>query len=230
METLKAKQEELYIKWQGNRNYSNFVKDGILNYERWNSLSPKILFLLKESADHFTNIAGEKINITKGNGTHFWWNICYWKYIINCLYNNIEPLFISTIDLPEVKLNNNILDSIAYVNIKKQCDNLTKSKDNDILNFAQKDKELLLEQIDLINPDVIFCSKVTFKAYKHIYEGNIEEINRICFKHNGRLVINFFHPSFFQISGGRETIFNSLKEALEKDNVLNSFNWKNNVG
>lgn len=228
MNLIKNKQEELYLKWQNTRNYSYFVKDGILNYEKWNSLSPKILFLLKEAADDFINIAGEKIDITKGNGNHFWWNICYWKYIIEHLYNNVDPIFIARTELPEARLNNNILDSIAYVNIKKQCDNFTRSEDKNILKYAESDGGLLREQIDLICPDIIFCSRTTFKAYQLIYCENMETINEICFKHNDRLIINFFHPSYFQITGGRQTLFNKLKNALENGNVFNSFKWMKN--
>jgi hypothetical protein len=190
---------------------------------------PRILFLLKETADDFTQIAETEIDITKGNGSHFWWNICYWKYLINSISNGEKPEFINQNELPEVKFNNNILDAIAYVNVKKNCENKTKTDDSDILRYAQQDKDLLAEQIDLINPHIVFCSNITFISYQQIYENELTQINSICYRHKDRLILHFRHPSYFQISGGRETHFNDLKNALLKNgNVLSQFNWEKN--
>jgi len=229
METIKEKLEKLSEKWKSQRNYDYFVYDGILNYHKWSTAHPKILFLLKETADDFTQIAGTEINITKGNGSHFWWNICYWKYLVNGIYNGENPEFIDQNELPEVKYNNNILDSIAYVNVKKNCENKTHTDDGEILKYAQEDKNLLMEQIDLINPHVVFCNNITFASYRHIYENELIQINSICYRHKDRLILHFRHPSYFQIAGGRETHFNDLKSALlDNGNVLNQFNWVKN--
>jgi hypothetical protein len=144
------------------------------------------------------------------------------------LNNNEAPAFINTDELPEAKLNSNVLDSIAYVNVKKQCDNLTKSNDRDILNYGYRDADLLREQIEMINPDVIFCSSTTFKVYNHLYPADINSVNHICHKHHNRLVLNFYHPSYFQIRGGRETLFNILNSALtENGSILSQFDWYN---
>lgn len=226
MENLKEQQTQLYEKWKTQRGYEYFVYDGILNYEKWNSISPKVMFLLKETADDFIMIADEPHNVTTGNGPHFWWNICYWKYLIDKMYKNEEVEFIDQYELPEVRFNNNILDSIAYVNIKKDCENKTQSSDSEIKEFAKSDGPLLVEQIDLINPDIIFCNNVTFVSYKYIYNVSMEKLNDICYKHKNRLILKYKHPSYFQISGGRETLFNNLKKALsENDSILNQFNW-----
>ena len=226
MESQREKLELLSEKWKSQKGYNYFVYDGILNYGKWNFVTPKILFLLKEAADDFTEIAGLEINITNGNGPHFWWNICYWKYLIENLSKGVDVTFVSQSELPEVKINNNILDSIAYVNVKKNCENITISNDSDIYQYAINDKELLVEQIEIINPDVVFCSKVTFLAYKYLYGNEIEKINSICYKHKNRLILNFRHPSYFQISGGRETLFNNLKSALTVDgNLFGQFSW-----
>ncbi len=227
MTTIKEKQLHLYEQWKKERNYDDFVYDGILSYEKWDSIIPKIMFLLKETADDFTAIAEKAHDITNGNGTHFWWNICYWKYLIDKLYKNEEAEFIDSSELPEVKYNNNLLDSIAYVNIKKNCDNNPNSNDSVILDYAKSDQLFLVQQIDLIGPDIVFCSNATFNAYKCIYkEPQLEKLNDICYKHGNRLILKFRHPSYFQISGGRETNFNDLKNALSSDgNILKQFNW-----
>ncbi|WP_143525186.1 hypothetical protein [Labilibacter marinus] len=180
---------------------------------------------MKESADDFTQIAEKDIDITSGNGSHFWWNICYWKYVINSIYNGKRCEFMDKNELPEVKFNQNILDDIAYVNIKKKCDNKTKSNDGEIFSFAIEDKELLIEQIELINPNIVLCNHITFRSYCHLYGDEIEKLNEVCYKHNDRLILNFRHPSYFQIKGGRKTHFSDLKSALLDKNALDLFNW-----
>lgn len=223
----KEKQHCLYSIWKSEKGYENFVYDGILNYSIWENYSPKVLFLLKESTNDFKNIAEQKIDIRQGSGKHFWWNICYWKYLIEQLYKNQNPEFINKDKLPEVKYNNHILDSIAYVNIKKKCENNNSSKDKDILQYAINDRRLLVEQINLINPNVIFCSDITFKSYKHLYPDNLKKINTTCYNHNNRLIIKFRHPGFFQIKGGRERNFYDLKKQLTESNIFKNFRWEN---
>ena len=224
MENLKQKQIALYKKWIKKREYSYFTKDGILNYDVWEKTSPKIMFLLKETADDFINIADKDIDIRDGKGNHFWWNITYWKYVINQLYlKNTSFDFIPKEKLPEAS-NSYILNDIAYVNIKKECENKSKSDDTDINKYAQNDKALLKEQIDLISPNIIFCSATTYKAYINLY-NDITKLNNNCFKHNNRLIIKYYHPSYFQIKGGRKTLFNNLKNILLSDDILGEFKW-----
>ena len=223
---LKEKQEALYEKWQKERNFPKdyFTKDGILNYDVWKETKSKIMFLLKETADDFVNIANREIDIRDGKGSHFWWNICYWKYVVNKVYNGDNSIeFIDTNELPEAK-KGYILNDIAYVNIKKECQNKAKSNDGEIIEYARRDKDLLIEQIDLISPNVIFCNNATFISYKILY-GELEAINDNCFIHNNRLIIKYYHPSYFQISGGRETHFYNIRNFLT-DNVFEKFNWE----
>ncbi len=223
MENLKQKQKDLYENWLKKRNYKEFTKDGILNYEVWEKTSPKIMFLLKESASDFINIADKNHDIRKGAGHHFWWNICYWKYIINQLHKgNTNLKFFQTTKLPEAK-NDYIINDIAYVNIKKKHQNKTKSENADIIQYAKADKELLIKQIDLISPDIVFCDKTTFNAYNILY-GKLDKLNNNCYKHNNRLIISYYHPSYFQIKGGRETLFYNLQTILS-DNIFEHFKW-----
>ena len=147
MDVIESKLEQLFVNWKSQRDYEPFVDDGILNYQKWLVSNPKIMFLLKESADDFVKIRNFSVDITKGKGPHFWWNICYWKYLINELYKGEDPMFISQDNLPGVLFNNNVLDSIAYVNVKKSCENLSVSSDQDILDFANRDKDFTADLI-----------------------------------------------------------------------------------
>jgi len=223
MEEIKTQQEELYQQWEENSKYEYFVRDGILNYEVWKNTTPKTMFLLKETADDFVQIADNDIDIRNGNGSHFWWNICYWKYVVLNKYLKKDLSFIPTHELPEAQ-NDYILNDIAYVNVKKQCDNKTKTNDGEILEYANRDKQLLETQIELINPDIVFCNPVTFKAYSIIFGNQLIKLNDVCYKHNNRLILNFRHPSYFQIAGGRQTHFIDLSKAID-DSVLRQFSW-----
>lgn len=227
--TLEQAQNDLFTTWMTEREYksSSFNLDGILNYKTWESLNPKIMFFLKETADDFLDVRKDPINIRKGNGNHFWWNIVYWKHAINQIYNKneIDHSLLPFSELHEVKYTNYIIDSIAYVNVKKICENKTSSNDAEILKYAMNDKPFLHEQINLINPDIVFCSKITFKAYKEIFGEELEQINSICYKHNNRLILKFVHPSYFQIKGGKGAHFSSLCKSLDGNGVLSKFNW-----
>ncbi|MCW3805739.1 hypothetical protein [Plebeiibacterium marinum] len=223
MEDIKTQQEELYQQWEEHAKYEYFVRDGILNYEVWNTTKPKIMFLLKETADDFVNIADNDIDIRNGNGSHFWWNICYWKYVVSNKYINKDIVFIPTRELPEAQ-KDYVLNDIAYVNVKKQCDNKTKTSDSEILEYANRDKQLLVSQIELINPDIVFCNSVTLKVYLIMYGDQLTKLNDICYKHNNRLILNFRHPSYFQIAGGRQTHFSDLYNAID-DSVIKQFSW-----
>lgn len=60
-----------------------------------------------------------------------------------------------------------LLLRVAVVNIKKSS-GAKSSNVNDIMSYAEWDKELLKEQIDLIKPTVIVCGG-TYEMLRHIY-------------------------------------------------------------
>lgn len=163
------------------------------------------------------------IYIREGKGTHFWWNIAYWKFIENSIYNNTNPDYSTTDKLSEAS-REYILNDIAYVNIKKNCENKTRTNSSDIITYAKNDRQYLIKQIDLINHDVIFCSETTFRAYKILHSEYLLQLNTICNRHDNRLIINYKYPSYFQISGGRKTLFNNLKNSLLEID-FKQFNW-----
>lgn len=53
------------------------VKDGILSEAVWNSVTPKILFLLKEATkrSRWIDIAGHPIDVSRGDNRRFWPNV-----------------------------------------------------------------------------------------------------------------------------------------------------------
>ena len=201
------------------------VKDGILDNECWEKSKLKILYLLKEANDDFVDIRNTHIDIRHGNSKTFWWNVVFWKHALTAAFENPENLDSSLPDksnIEEVKNNNYLLKDIAYVNIKKRNFNLPTSENVDISNYAKSDKELLRQQIDLINPNVVLCCGIThqFLRYKMFYENDIlEQLGEYCYKHKNRLVIDFYHPACRKGYATYSLLYNDLA----KNRVLNNF-------
>jgi len=185
---MKKNLNNLYKKWR--KKYPNeiFLADGPLSFEHWKKDEFKIAFLLKESyggfesCDKYKEIAFKKI---------FWWNLARWNHIIR------TKLTFGTVDKTTIdKTMPRTFESIAIIDVKK-IDNSNSTSNNSIINkYAKNDKELLEEQIKIINPNIILCG-ATFSSYKIIFENSpeIKKISSKCFIHNDRLIINFEHVS-----------------------------------
>lgn len=183
--------DELKQKWQQERpEYDYFVSDGILNHHRYNTQSPKIMFLLKEANDDFVNIAPLSSNEIgygpKGNSGTFWRYMRGYEAIIQLVWNN-EKFNRANIEKIKEQPNNNT----AYVNIKKQCENKYPSNPKDLLKYTKQDHHFLNEQINLINPDVIYCAG-TFEFYK-ILDSDCYKLSSKIYMSKERIVIDYLH-------------------------------------
>ena len=158
----KLTHDELLSEWKSAREYKSFTNDGILIEDKWKQSSPKILFLLKESNAGFDNIAGRGWG-PNGNSNTFWRRINICSYIITEIWNDRKPSFHEVATVKEREVN-----SIAYVNVKKNGENKSTSNNNEILQYARNDKDYLARQISIINPDVIYCGG-TINSYKHLF-------------------------------------------------------------
>lgn len=183
---------DLKNKWKKERpQYTNFVNDGILSYSEYDKQNPKILFLLKESHSGFVNIAPLPLTESNGWGPNgssktFWRYMRAYEHTIQCAFNNIP--FNQKL-VYEIRNKKNI--NTAYVNIKKQCGNNKKSDDKEIEMYAHQDRTFLIKQIDIINPDVIYCGG-TISSYQILYE-KLNLLTPRVYKSNDRLIINYHH-------------------------------------
>jgi hypothetical protein len=213
---LDKKLRALKDRWKNARpEYSKFVSDGILSYSHYKNQNPKILFLLKESNADFIYIAPLKLTSKgygpKGNSSLFWRYLRGYEYIINSIYNKLDynhEIVLEKKELPNI--------NTSYVNIKKQCDNKPTSNNKEIAKFALNDKNFLIEQIDLINPDVIYCAG-TFGSYK-ILDDTLAPISEKIYKSNNRIVIDFLHPAHRK---GYKT-FKDLYDLLSSSKIAQS--------
>ncbi len=204
-EEYKNKQEALFTNWQKRGHHAKekpFNKDGIVNPEVWYKRSTRILFLLKE-AYHDPN--PPKYDLAKKlhdnePWSKMWQRVAVWTHgILNTTVKKIA-------DYDEVckwdsKDFQKELQNIAVVNIKKS-NGKKESIEADLLDYANKDGDLLLEQIELINPTVIVCG-YTFRFLNEICNKNPSKYdyklgkyspNSFCMYGN-TVVLDYFHPA-----------------------------------
>jgi hypothetical protein len=197
---IQLKTAELFSRWQKERPKYDFISDGILNPSVWITQNPRILFLLKETKDDYYKL-DQPVTADKLNGL-FWYNISRWRYAIKEMYNNGRVV-------PAFPLNETLkveLNDIAIVDIKKNYEDKTISDKGDIIQYALNDREFLIEQIEIINPQIIICGG-TFEEYRDfIYKGEINDNNMIKYRcddsidssvwcHRNRKIFYFYHPS-----------------------------------
>ena len=205
-------------------NSNEFTWDGPSNWDIWEREQPKILFLVKEARQGaHPSVSEQKIE------NKFVRNIARWKFAIQKIYIDklVSLTFPSDTDLPEYN------DDIAVVEVKKLNEENDSSNNREIFDYAFKDKILLRQQIDLINPDIVICCS-TFDCYDVIYDysyDNEEELVQIekcgCWKLNNRLVVDFYHPSIWQQWIDPNTIdrrcFDILCKLFKDEKVQGSF-------
>lgn len=223
-------QAELFARWkQARPEYDNesegkrFSLDGIQNFDAWENSIPKILFLLKENRapeDEWEPCQG--IN---RDANPFSINITRWRQLIIDSYQKSpkEPSF-SPLELPEH------VNDIAIIEVKKLNEGKGSSSYNDIRYYARKDRDFIREQIELINPDIIFCCSTGDFYGDDIYgdeqwEHLVHDSRCDCYKHGNRLVIDFFHPS--TRSGEKEKeLFDIINRMIRQAKVFEKFNWE----
>lgn len=179
-----------------------FIEDGIVDQDVWNGLpaGKKILFLLKEGYhDDKENDKEYALNqsLNKyGPWNTIWNRISAWTYgIINTDENVIAKYRSFT-----HKEANEYLHKIAFINIKKSNGQHSSSYD-EIAAYALFDKEEILKEIELIDPDIIICGSTMYALNKMLDEPINKIRNENWFYYSSaignreRLFIDVYHPS-----------------------------------
>lgn len=213
-----AKIKNLMKKWkikhktQSKSDNFVFIDDGIIDSKKWFSTDPKfkgkkILFLLKEAYKgdiswSLTESLRNKVDNPKKE--RVWQRVVQWTYAIV----NTDSQSICKFDLNDIDKNfYDYLDNIALVNVKKS-NGKPKSDMKEIIDCSIKDKELLAEEIRLIDPDIIVCC-YTFEALQNVF--NLKEnscnyrddknwfyiTNEISNKN--LIILDFYHPSYYSV-------------------------------
>ncbi len=235
------RQEELkrhFIKWRKTFcEDKNFVFDGIVREDKYTESPVKILFVLKEmpwdeKSDTYslTKLMEEAVSGDQAYG-NFCGKLALWSYgLLNCLpsWENVSKKWEVEKDQKE------ILDSllrIAVMNTKKYPGE-PRSEDEDLKHVLERDKDLLLQEIRIIEPEVVVCCGVWhlwkeilevedsetvtspngFQWFEYSIKENVSS-KFLCFPHPSRPLENAIMYSFY-IDG------------IRGDNKLNSIFMK----
>lgn len=151
----------------------NSFPDGIISFDDYQNASPKVMFLNREAYDDEGYDVSEAI-LNKGCG--HWCKspmrfripefLCIADITnhksreeINCMTGDDIEVYYDSCDKP---YKDKLLRSAAYVNVKKSK-GLSKSTKADLYKNIEKGIGLLVEQITVINPDIIFAGNVVEK-------------------------------------------------------------------
>ena len=178
--------DRLFEKWRMKYANEEFAEDGIVNEHLWKTAKTKILFLLKETNDY-----SKDFRVLVNNKP--WSVIGYWAYgLQNITSSTIAPF-------SEARKDSNwkcSCRSSALMNIKKSPG--VSAADMDVIQkAAESDHEFILEEIDIIQPDIIVCCGtlnvcrlfLPFDSFKS--KGPDER----CYYYQDAIWIDYCHPS-----------------------------------
>jgi len=171
--------------------------DGIINEEYWSQPSQKkVLFLLKETND-FKGTNDTPVDLCKYI-VKYW--AYFWPFVGKLAYGLRKT---NTINFPSfdvagiIENYQSAMMSSAVMNIKKTTGGGS-SKIEKLEEAVHKYKDLINEELDIIQPDIIICGG-TFQIVKNIIPGDglsrqLGPDNR-CFKNGNSIWIDYYHPS-----------------------------------
>lgn len=197
----KDKKQEVFVEID----HSNvFISDGPVDLSTWNNrkFGKHILFLLKEA--YGDSAAWSLSNWLKETGpsTNLWYRVVEWTYgISKTSVDEIARYSPSDISFDRIDGKpNEWLKQIAIMNIKKSGGK-SSSDYREIMSYAEADKEELLKELELIDPDIIVCGG-TSDDLDYLFDGTLKA--NICdnwyyyntyLGNKERLIIDYYHPA-----------------------------------
>ena len=197
-------ENELFKKWQAKEKHQGklFNCDGIVNVDEWEKEDCRILFLLKE-AWHRKTMDGSEYDLAKDlRNSEPWssmWNrVAEWTRGIH-LTEEGKPAPYHKLKKSEAKLE---LQKIAVINIKKSGGE-SRSKDDDIMQYAEEDYDLIYDQIEMIDPTIIVCgytigflNKIIQKSGEKPIDKKKNHCDNWHYKWKDRIVLDYYHPAY----------------------------------
>lgn len=177
-----------------------FNYDGIVNDEYWNDENnKKILFFLKEahqgnrSREEYGNDIFDLVGWLDGTVYKMWKKVVIWVWAIeNTTISNIKEYDENRIS----EVEQDLIRKIAVVNVKKS-NGKTNSDWEELVKYANEDKELLLKEIEMIKPKIIICGN-NVRLLNIVFDGalDMEKLYKHHYViHNGYIIIDYYHPA-----------------------------------
>lgn len=186
-------------------NHSNvFITDGPIDETVWNdrTTGKHIMFLLKEAYGESDGWSLNNWLKRKGPSTNLWYRVVEWTYgISKSSLEHIARYSPSDISFDRVEGKpNEWLSQVAIMNIKKSGGR-SSSDYGEIMVYTEADREELIKEIELIDPDIIVCggtaenlNYLTGNTLKRNYCDNWFYYTTY-FGGRERLVIDYYHPA-----------------------------------
>lgn len=178
-----------------------FIRDGILNVSEYLKSPIKILWILKEAhsddnslSDMRPNLISLSDNENPDNIDPLWGPT--WRTVANVTYGIFEKKNMKDIpnmngNAPEVLKH---MHRIAHINVKKYAGGSI-AVDSELSRFYKTYKELLHEQIEIINPDVMIFGG-TFGLFSEYFEAKEKIAEWLpVYKYKEKLLIDTYHPA-----------------------------------
>lgn len=190
--------EKLLDEWAQQHHHvgKGFVRDGIIDPNKWKYVQCRVLFINKEAYDDKKPNQDWDLRELirdnwKGPAFKIWWLIAYWAYAIHNWKSCRIPQMPNTKE--EYELASKALLSSAAINVKKSDGK--KSSDNDEINdYVKKDGIFIKKQIELIDPQIIICGNVWEHIKEHIWPEATERYHMV-YKADKYIFIDLWHPS-----------------------------------
>ena len=250
VENCNAKINELFIRWEEQLNkdgFFGFCRDGLMfrgeNWKEqgddgklydgkysgneetmWANVPKRILFLLKDSNKNPGYDNREFYPGVKGSLNTHYRNLAYWLFGLLAFDETKDAPAFESLNLWDEVYSVFDTKPFAIVNCKKESGGSYVSNEN-LQEHINRYADFIKEEIAILNPDIIVCGGGSSLIKKFVADNvyrNLEKINNWIYfdKFNNKVVIDSYHPSYWQISGGSKTIYtkmmNAYKEFLEK--------------
>ncbi len=170
--------------------------DGIVNINEYTSAETKkkILWVLKEANwDNKSDV--NMIDFFQNVTVYPKWKRTY-KLIIQVSWSILNG-YVPYKDIPKLSIIKNVIDKIAMININK-VGGYNKSYWKSISESYLKNKDILLNQVDAINPDLIINCSGVYNFYNDIIIEKYEKENGsffTCGKTKNGIIINSYHTN-----------------------------------
>lgn len=185
------------------------VFDGITDYDQFGKSGLKILWIMKE-ANHTKPVSFDLRDFHKDVRIYSKWRRTY-KVIIKTTYGIIHNLDYNEIQ-NEADISG-ILSETAFINVKKTGGS-SLSNWTQIANHYVRNKEVILEQVACIEPDIIInCSRI-FQVFQDLAQTEHQSIGHFNIaKTKYGSIINAYHPNQRKIN--QEQYYKWIKQCVE---------------
>lgn len=204
--SINSQLEALYSGWK--KPGEQFISGGVVNEAEYSSAKCKLLVLLKEANDKdndadwsLVDLINDQIKAYQTHGKSYleiWRRIGMYSYGLQNEYENFKNITSTFLD----GVNANVAEGLQYIatsNLKK-CGGAGSSNYEVIKSYAIRDKELWIQEVKIMNPDVVMCGG-TFSIVQEILEFSkeVSPSGAEFGKALGTVFVDFPHP-MYQIS------------------------------